>query len=216
MPETNSLVSMISGFFSSAISLLVYLAVSYGLYNMAQALRMKYPVLAWIPYCQTYTLGAVADEHCNRNEGKATTYRKKLLGWLIAMAAMAILLVVLLIVYIVVLIVNGLSIGDSADTVKIPEADMNAFMAAMPVLVVLLVSLLIFLAIYIVYMVYYYISLHKVFKLFAPENATAYLLLSLFVPLACPILFLVLSKKPPVFTDIVKNTADEGQNYYSL
>ena len=220
MPETNQLLSLlsgVSGFFSSIISLLSYLAISYGLYSMAQSLRMKYPVLAWIPYCQTYTLGAVADEHCRRNEGKTTSYRKKLLGWQIAIAASAILLVILLVVYIVVLLVNGLPMEDyTADTVRIPEAEMNAYLAAAPVLVVLLVALLIFLAVYIVYTVYYYISLHKVFKLFAPEHTTGYLVLAILVPLASPILFLMLSKKQPVFTDMLKTTSEEEQSYYNL
>ena len=221
MPEMNEWMSAISGisdFFSSIVSLFTYIAVAYGLYCMARSVGLKNPVLAWIPYAQTYTLGAVADEYYRRNEGKTTTYRKKLLGWQIAIAASAFLLIMLLMVYVVVLIVNGLPIEDAADIIRIPEAEMNAYTAAMPILVVLLVALLAFLAIYVVYLVYYYLSFHKVFKLFAPEHATGYLVLAILVPLAAPILFLVLSKKQPVFTDIVVNGDgdSDGWNYYNL
>ena len=45
-----------------------------------------------------------------------------------------------------------------------------------------------------------------------------YLVLAILVPLATPILFLVLSKKQPVFTDIVVNgdSDSDGWNYYNL
>ena len=214
MPEMNEWMSAISGasdFFSSIVSLFTYVAVAYGLYCMARSIGLKNPVLAWIPYCQTYTLGAVADEYYRRNEGKTTTYRKKLLGWQIAVTAATVLLVIFLVIYMVVLLVNGLPLDDyTADNIWIPEAGMNALEAAAPILAVLLVALLVFLAVYVVYMVYYYISLHKVFKLFAPEHTTGYLVLAILVPLAAPILFLVLSKKLPVFTDVVENSDGDG------
>ncbi|MBQ9151019.1 MAG: hypothetical protein IJX72_02120 [Clostridia bacterium] len=216
MTEWISAISSVSNFFSSIFSLFTYFAVAYGLYCMAQSMGLKNPFLAWIPYCQTYTLGAAADEYYRRNEGKTTTYRKKTLGWQIAVSAVAVLLVVVLMIYFVVLLVCGLPLGDyTADNVMAPEVGMEAFEATVPILVILLVILLVFLAVAVVYSVYYYISLHKVFKLFAPEHATGYLVLAILVPLATPILFLVLSKKQPVFTDVVDTDKGE-QNYYTL
>ncbi len=226
MTEWISAISSVSNFFSSIVSLFTFLSVAYGLYCMAQSMGLKNPFLAWIPYCQTYTLGAVADEYYRRNEGKTTTYRKKLLGWQIAVAAVTVLLVIILMVFIVVLVMNGLPLdGYDPETIRIPEYEMDILDAAAPILVVLLFALLGFLAVYVVYMVYYYIAAHKLFKLFAPEHATGYLVLALLVPLATPILFLMLSKKQPVFADTAANRTDmntDGEtgsgdpDYYTL
>ena len=220
MPEMNEWISAISSasdFFSSIVSLFTYIAVAYGLYCMARSMGLKNPVLAWIPYAQTYTLGAVADEYYRRNEGKTTTYRKKLLGWQIAMTAMTALLIVVLIICMVVILVSGFSPDQyDPESITYPELGMEILESSAPFVFIMFAALLVFFGFYVVYMVYYYISLHKVFKLFAPEHATGYLVLAILVPLAAPILFLVLSKKQPVFTDVVVNGDGDGWNYYNL
>lgn len=229
--EWLSMLSSITDLFSSAFGLFTYIAVAYGLYRMAQTIGLKNPFLAWIPYCQDYTLGAVADEYTRRNEGKTTTYRKKLLGWQIAVSAMSVLLVIVLVSFMVVLMFQGLSLGGyDADTIlsSFPDLIADLFIESAPFVFAMLVALMVFLGLYIVYLVYHYTALHKVFKLFAPEYATVYLILSIFVPLATPILFLLLSKNQPLFTDTVtdipegppagaaETTENEDQNYYSL
>ncbi len=201
MPDVVSIFYSLIQFISSILSLLVYVAIAFGLYRMARAAGFQNPWMAWIPFCQDYTLGWVADEHCKRNEGKETTYRKKLLGLHIAIAAIVAALVVVLIACVVVVVITGIT-GDAYN----PDAIMNEVPAQRDEILAaigfaMLLPLLALLVVYIIYTVFYYIALHKLFKLFAPDSATGFLLLALFIPVAAPILFLVLSKNQPLFTD---------------
>lgn len=201
----NLITSLLSDLFSSVGSLLTYLAVAYGLYHMAASIGFKNAWMAWIPFCQAYTRGAVADEYCKRNENRKTSYRKKLLALEIALTLLAGILIVAAIVVVTVLIFTGLEAGSYT-----PESLLNDLENGLPSLsedVIMGVGLgaLLFmvalLALLIPYLVFHYNALHKIYKLFAPESATVFLVLSIFVPLATPILFLILSKKPPQFTD---------------
>ena len=212
MPETFSIFYSIVELFSSVLSLLIYVAIAFGLYRMARAIGFANPWMAWIPFCQDYTLGWVADQHSQRNQGKTTTYRKKLLGLHIAIAAIVAVLVVVLIVCVVAVMITGIA-GDNynPDAIMNQPPDLSDDQIATIGLVVLL-PLLALLVVYIIYTVFYYIALHKLLKLFAPDSATGFLLLALFIPLAAPILFLVLSKNQPVFTDAQPETVAPNEN----
>ena len=211
MPETFSIFYSIVELCASVLSLLIYVAIAFGLYRMARAIGFANPWMAWIPFCQDYTLGWVADQHSQRNQGKTTTYRKKLLGLHIAIAAIVAVLVVVLIVCLVAMAFIGLGDVYNPDTImnEVP-AQRDEFLAVIGF--AMLLPLLALLVVYIIYTVFYYIALHKLLKLFAPDSATGFLLLALFVPLAAPILFLVLSKNQPVFTDAQPETVVTNEN----
>lgn len=207
---SNVAISLLTDTFSSLISLLTYLAAAYGLYCMSASVGLKNNWMAWIPFCREYVLGYVADEYCRRNENRSTSYRKKLLGWMIALTAALALLFVALSVLVVVLVIMGIatSLYDS-------EAIMNGvsnldggFLLGIGLFV--LIAVVVILPVVVVYTVFRYTALHKVYKLFAPDSATLYLVLSIFVPLAEPILFIVLAKKSPVFTDSVGEISEKA------
>ena len=211
MPETFSIFYSIVELFASVLSLLIYVAIAFGLYRMARAIGFANPWMAWIPFCQDYTLGWVADQHSQRNQGKTTTYRKKLLGLHIAIAAIVAVLVVVLIVCLVAMAFIGLGDVYNPDTIMNEvSAQRDEFLAVIGF--AMLLPLLALLVVYIIYTVFYYIALHKLLKLFAPDSATGFLLLALFIPLAAPILFLVLSKNQPVFTDAQPETVVTNEN----
>ena len=94
-----------------------------------------------------------------------------------------------------------------------------------PAMLFLLASLLV-LAFAIVYIVYYCIVLNRIYKLFLPDAATGLTVLSVFVGVAVPIIFLVLSSREPVLpydgesyripTEDPDAPADGGDDVYTL
>ena len=54
-----------------------------------------------------------------------------------------------------------------------------------------------YIAAVVVYTVFYSISLYKIYRLFAPENAVGLLVLSILVGVAVPLILLVMSRRQP-------------------
>jgi hypothetical protein len=85
---------------------------------------------------------------------------------------------------------------------------------------------LIWIAVCTVYLIHEYIVLHKIYKLFAPARAAGLTVLSVFVMIAVPAIFLVLSGRTPAVavmqsSDQAPPAAPEapaagGQSFYSL
>jgi hypothetical protein len=75
-------------------------------------------------------------------------------------------------------------------------------------------------------MVFYFIALHKIYKLYAPDGAAGLTVLSILVSAAIPVIFLVLSGRTPAVSMMKENPqtppdepqapADRGQSFYSL
>ena len=198
-----------------------YISVSLGGFRMGRKAGMSNPWMFWVPGCNVYALGNLADTSCSLREGKSTNYRKKMLTWfIVSMAAVFVW-------YIALAVVAALAV--SADQVvengyaTIPEYEAEAMVV--PVLIFLLLTG-VFLALYTVYMVFYYISLHRIYKLYAPSGAAGLTVLSILVSVAIPVIFLVLSgrapavsinsddKLPPPATPAAPT--DMGQSFYSL
>ena len=205
--------------------ILIYAAYSYigmglGMFRMMRSAGMRNAWMAWVPGCNIYAMGDLADRQTAANEGKSTVYRKKLVAWTIVTYALAFLFLIACAVFTVVDTVNDMPNGDR---VEIPEHDMNALIV--PALFVLL-TLALLIAFYIVYVVCYLICLNKIYKLFAPAGAAGLTVLSVFVMIAVPAIFLVLSGRSPAVAvesgDTTPPPADPsgsggmGQSFYSL
>jgi hypothetical protein len=176
--------------------ILIYAAYSYigmglGMFRMMRSAGMRNAWMAWVPGCNIYAMGDLADRQTAANEGKSTAYRKKLVAWTIVTYALSFLFLIACAVFTVVDTVNDMPNGDR---VEIPEHDMNALIV--PSLFVLL-ALALLIAFYIVYMVCYLICLNKIYNLFAPAGAVGLTVLSVFVMIAVPAIFLVLSGRTP-------------------
>ena len=85
----SAVASMISSTVSSAVAIFTYIAIAIGLFRMGKACGMKHTWLAFIPYAQSYRIGQIADHQCEVNEGKSTTYRRKLLTFHILLMVIA-------------------------------------------------------------------------------------------------------------------------------
>ena len=198
--------------------ILIYAAYSYigmglGMFRMMRSAGMRNAWMAWVPGCNIYAMGDLADRQTAANEGKSTVYRKKLVAFLFLIAC---------VVVTAVATANHM-LDQNGDLIQIPEQDLDILIG--PSLFVLLTMGLL-IAFYIVYVVCYLICLNKIYKLFAPAGAAGLTVLSVFVMIAVPAIFLVLSGRKPVFiggddgevpppTGPVGPT-DMGQSFYSL
>ncbi len=195
---TLPLFEMVYGLFGSAISILAFIAMGYGVYTMSKTCNLPNPILAWIPFCQIYQLGALADYVCEHGEGRKTRYRRVLLVLSIVMFATVFVSLIIMIISAVAFIV---AVGAEAFENEMIAIE-NLLSAMVPSLLILLAGLVIA----IVYLVNYFIALHHIYKNFDPRNATVYTVVSIFISYATPIFFaFILTKKRPVF--------DEGEAF---
>ena len=167
---------------------LSYVGMSLGGSRMARKVGMSCPWMFWIPGANLYALGNLADTQASLCEGKTTKFRKKLLTWTIILTAATIIWVIAMTVITTMASVNGM----------VGESDTLITSTAINYLLALLISSLLFLVPYVIYIVIYYKTLYRIYKLYAPDGAAGFVVLSILAIVAIPILFLVLSGKDPV------------------
>ena len=189
-----------------------YIFVSLGGQRMGRKAGMSNPWMFWIPCANVYALGNLADTQATLCEGKNTTYRKKMLAWTIVVACISIVWAIAFSVYVVVAAANGM-LDTNGDLVTLEGFDPDALIG--PALFFLLTSFA-FLVLYIVYLVIYYKALYRIYKLYAPDGAAGLLILSIFVTVAIPAVFLSLSKREPVLPPRGENDGDGEAYLYTL
>ena len=189
-----------------------YIFVSLGGQRMGRKVGMSNPWMFWIPCANVYALGNLADTQATLCEGKNTTYRKKMLAWTIVVACAAIPWAIAYSVYMVVAAANGL-LDENGVLITLDDASLEPLIG--PTLFLLAVSL-VFLALYIVYVVIYYKALYRIYKLYAPDGAVGLVVLSIFVSVAIPAVFLSLSKREPVLPPRGEDNGDGEAYLYTL
>lgn len=150
-----------------AYALFNYVATGVSLFRMMDKTGVPNLWMAWVPFCSSYALGALADNYNLLWEAKPTSYAKKVLAWHIVVTALAQPLILAL-------------YAMKPDT-------------AVPTDLWLL--LLGYAAAGVVYTVFYSIALYKLYRTFAPESATGLLVLSVLVGISVPLILLVLSRR---------------------
>jgi hypothetical protein len=150
-----------------AYALFNYVATGVSLFRMMDKTGVSNPWMAWVPFCSSYALGALADNYNLLWEAKPTSYAKKVLAWHIAVTALAQPLV--------------LSLYAMNPDSSIPTD--------------LWLLLLGYVAAGVVYTVFYSISLYKLYRTFAPESAVGLLVLSILVGISVPLILLFLSRR---------------------
>lgn len=171
-----------------------YIAMGFSCFRMMNKLGMRKTWMAWVPFCNIYALGDLADNYNLLCEGKATYYAKKLLAWNIVTTVLSCRLFILLLAH-------------SPDV----ETPLTYWL-----------QLLGHLALFIVYQVFYYITLYKIYRLFTANSAVKLLILSILVPVSVPVIFLILSGKHPRLPFDQDNgdppcvSMDAGQPYYEM
>ena len=189
-----------------------YVFVSLGGQRMARKVGMSNPWMFWIPCANVYAMGNLADTQASLCEGKNTTYRKKMLAWTIVVACAAIPWAIAYTVFMVAAAANGL-LDENGVLITLDGASLEPLIG--PTLFLLAVSL-VFLALYIVYVVIYYKTLYRIFKLYAPNGAAGLVVLSVFVSVAIPAVFLKLSEREPVLPPRGEDDGDGETYLYTL
>ena len=150
-----------------AYALFNYVATGVSLFRMMDKAGVPNPWMAWVPFCSSYALGALADNYNLLWEAKPTSYAKKVLAWHIVVTALAQPLV--------------LSLYAMNPDSSVPTD--------------LWLLLLGYAAAGVVYTVFYSISLYKLYRTFAPESAVGLLVLSILVGISVPMILLFLSRR---------------------
>lgn len=189
-----------------------YVFVSLGGQRMARKVGMSNPWMFWIPCANVYAMGNLADTQASLCEGKNTTYRKKMLAWSIVVACAAIPWAIAYTVFMVAAAANGL-LDENGVLITLDGASLEPLIG--PTLFLLAVSL-VFLALYIVYVVIYYKTLYRIYKLYAPDGAAGLVVLSVFVSVAIPAVFLKLSEREPVLPPRGEDDGDGEAYLYTL
>ncbi len=216
-----AIIFLIVYFFALAYTIFAYIGVSLGGFRMGRKAGMSGSWMFWIPGCNIYALGNLADTSCSLREGKATGYRKKLLTWFIVSMASVFAWFVS---FMVIAVLSTSQERLNEDGYMTPP-EYETELLVVPVLIFLLLSGAL-IALYTVYTVFYYIALHKIYKLYAPDGAAGLTVLSVFVNVATPAIFLVLSGRAPAVTATANHElpppttptapSDMGQSFYSL
>lgn len=189
--NTFSEFQMFMGFFSAffivffAIGITAYVLEAIAIKNLSKTLKHPDPWLAFIPGAQSYMLGYIADARSVINDRKRTKYRI-LLPVFNCVSILSVFLFYFLFIFLF------LYIGISSEYNNI---DFDTGFLGLSIFC-LIFSLLLF-ALSIVSMVYNYIALYNVYKVFKPNSAVAFLVLSIFVNVSIPIILFCIRKEMP-------------------
>ena len=154
-----------------AFALTAYILESLGMYKIAQRRGIHNPWLAWVPVGNLWILGSISDQYQYVVKGKRTNRRKILLG----MSLGSVGTVLLMFVVIIAAAVKAALGGSNAD----------AAAAGLMIIGVMLLYLVMF-GLLITQMVFQYISLYDLYASCNPNNATLFLILSIFVSVTMP------------------------------
>ena len=170
---------------SAGLVVALYVVQSVGLYTIAKRRRIRHSWLSWIPVGNTWILGSISDQYQYLVKGKIRNKRKTLL----LLQSILCVTKALMLVFSIVLLVQG--IGLRAD----PYVTNAEVIGLMGILVCLLWSALLSFALQIAVSVISYIALFHLYSSCNPINDVMYLLLSIFIDFAQPILVFICRDK---------------------
>lgn len=163
----------------------VYVLRSLGFYKMAQNRGINKPWLAWIPVGDSWILGSLADQYRYVAKGEVKNRRKVLL-WLNIIFFAVYFAFIAVFVYFIISTTLGAMNGVVSD-----EMLYETLGAAFGMLGIALVMLVVA----VVMAVFQYIALFDLYKSCDPNNATLFLLLSIFVSVTMPFFVFFLRNK---------------------
>lgn len=145
----------------------MYILQSKAMYAIAQRRGIENPWMAWVPFCNSWMLGAISDQYQQAVWGDVKNRRKSLLIWHI--------------VYTVVISIymNGYMIFMFA--AEEGDEELTMVLALLFVMVALAM-----IAVSVIYMIQYYKALFDLFRSSDPGRSMMYLMLSIFVQFPLP------------------------------
>ena len=171
--------------FALAISVVMYVFQSAGVYAIAKRRGIRHAWLAWIPVANYWILGSISDQYQYVTKGKNTKNRV----WLLC----------LYIVSMCFSIVGSIAtLGSFFEAMQgLFAGDFYAYESAAVEMGTSLSSILMQLGSWLSVgmLVFWFICLHDLYRAAVPENATLYLLLSIFFGVAVPFLIFFNRKK---------------------
>ena len=189
-------------------NLAVYIFTGLGLYTIAKRRGIHNPWLAWVPFGNMWLLGTISDHYQSVANGKVRRRRVVLLVTNILMTLAAVAVVVLCFVMLGRMLTIGLdALGLSLESLynaenfesmesMLDEATAQKMMSAImgPGVGMVLLSLVL-MPVAIVYLVFWCIAMNDVYKSCEPENATLYLVISIFLNICVPVFLMVCRNK---------------------
>lgn len=169
------------------IAITMYLFEAFGIYRMGQKLGFKNPWLAFIPIANMYAFGKVAEQYV-KNDGRPSAKFSKIL------LTLNIIMLVLAILFTVVIIVTVIA------NIAMFDVTGGNEMAILSVILPAVLGYIVFIGLAIAQSVVYYIALWRIFAIFDHNNATVFLVLSIFVSFLYPIFLFVVRNKEPKLT----------------
>ena len=181
------------------ISLVFHFVQAWGLVRMAKSCGVERPWLAWIPVVNNYTVGQIAKCYAVKQRKKPIAYDKILLVLNIVATVVGIVMLIMLL-GILLSMIQGLP-----DELYPVDGIMNSFVTSDGPFVAFSLALFslidsLYLLAGISYTVLWYIALWQIFKLFDEKNAVIYLVLSIFINIAVPVIFVIFGNKQPDLT----------------
>ena len=156
-----------------------YFLQGFGMREMLRTLGFKKSWYAFVPFCNIYALGYIADRYDDR-KGR-TKYAKRLLALMLTTIVLSVVLMISMLVIGVVSRMTGRLLLH-----EFPILDAVVGLADIALTVIA-----------IVYIVLLFIALWRMFRLFAPEQAVVFLLISIFVAPSLPIVIYVIRNNKP-------------------
>ena len=151
---TTAIFSILAIFILYGYAAYSYIGMGLGMFRMMRSAGMRNAWMAWVPGCNIYAMGDLADHHNRVNESKATRYSRRLLIWHIVSLLLTAPLVLVTLLLGVTIMVE--SLRSLIELIGSASTDFSWDVLA-PLLAIFFVLLLIWLAIYTVYLIHYYI-----------------------------------------------------------
>lgn len=162
-----------------AFCVVFYILQSAGLHSVAKRRGIRHPWLSWLPVGNMWILGSISDQYQYVAKGKIRNRRKVLVG---LMAAMLLLLIP-------VCVMGVATAFAEAAAMDAGEVLFGATLA------VSLLAYLAVLVISVVAVVFQYIALFDLYASCNPDNATMFLVLSVFINITMPFFIFACRKK---------------------
>lgn len=183
------LVVLISG----GLSLAMYLFQALGIYKMGKNMGFKAPWLSFIPIANSYALGRIAETYVKADGRPSAKFSKILL-------TLCIILEVIAIAFMVVAVVLVASEFITYNFYYEDVTDVSSSLMSVAGITMLIIGYFAILGVSIAYSIIAYIAHWRIFALYSPNNATLYLVLSIFFSFLSPIFLFMLRNNVPKFT----------------
>ena len=180
---TSLMPSMVINLLSSVLGIVSYVLTALALYTIAKRRGLNNPWMAWIPVANLWLLGSISDQYRYVARGEVKSKRKVLLVLDILLILVLIGFFATFVAFIVQAVIQSMShsYGTNEEMIR-PLIAMLALLLPMAGLSIAM-------------SVVQYMALYDVYASCDPNNKVLYLVLSIFISLAQPIILMILRDK---------------------